>query len=122
MCSVSTVVTRSFGGRDTESASTDDGLDHFCNRRLKRHSCRETGAVPVKRSAATEHSSERARTHAILESRGEDLALRRTNRPDHLLTGRMEVHWVSGVSVADRRHWGAPYPRPQRTSALTVSR
>jgi hypothetical protein len=35
MRSVSAVVTRSFDGRDTESASADDGLDRFHDRRSR---------------------------------------------------------------------------------------
>jgi hypothetical protein len=48
MFSLSALVTRSFGGRDTGSASTDDRLDRFDNRRLR------TTTVPANGSPARE--------------------------------------------------------------------
>jgi hypothetical protein len=56
MWSASAVVTRSFGARDTECASTDDGLDRFHNRRLRTTKLPADGRPWLwGRLAATEH-------------------------------------------------------------------
>src|SRR6266536_4823226 len=54
MCAVSAVVTRSFGGRDTKSASTDERLDRFQQRTTRPPA---NGSRAREHQAATEHRS-----------------------------------------------------------------
>jgi hypothetical protein len=102
MCSVSAVVPRSFGGRDTESASTDERLDRFQQR---------TTRLPANGSRAREHQAATEHRSTLIAS-----ALRSLHD--------LSPAGLAGLDLRRRLNaWaGDPAPRIARSSGVFLGR